>query len=100
MASAEVQTKGLFTSVMALCETRVEGSTWLFGDDTGPTLLDAHLVPFIIRLLDCGRGDLVPERLQVYAKHIANLPSWYEVSHGRSTLWDVSVGHVHLLKNI
>jgi hypothetical protein len=77
-----------------------EGATWMLGDGASPTLLDAHLVPFIVRLLDCGRSDLVPEKLQIYARTVTSLPSWREVTHGRSTLWDVSIGHVHLLENI
>jgi len=97
---AEAKAQELFTSVMALSNDQAKGSTWILGDNPGPTVLDAHLVPFIVRLLDCGRSALVPEKLQTYAKQITTFPSWQEVSHGRSTLWNVSFGHVHLLKNI
>lgn len=85
---------------MALSNDNAEGSIWILGDDAGPTVLDAHLVPFIVRLLECGRGTLVPEKLQTYAKRITSFPSWLEVTHGRPTLWSVSIGHVHLLKQI
>ncbi|KAL9119122.1 MAG: hypothetical protein Q9187_004325, partial [Circinaria calcarea] len=34
---------------------------WIFGDAVGATALDAHTVPFVARLIDAGRTDLVPE---------------------------------------
>ncbi len=65
---------------------------WIFGN--GPTVLDAHLVPFIIRRLDCNRDDLVPEALQEYAQKHAASVQWNYVMHGRPTMWNVSLGHV------
>ena len=67
-------------------------SLWIFGQN--PTVLDAHCVPFIMRLLDNKREDLVPQQLQDYAARVAALPQWNTVTGGKSTLWSRSVGHV------
>ncbi len=73
---------------------------WIFGDDVSPTLLDAHLVPFIARLLDAGREDLVPPVLKSYAAKVMETAEYQEVTRGRATLWNISYGHVHLLEGI
>ncbi len=68
------------------------GDEWIFGKS--PTVLDGHLVPFITRLVDCQRDDLVPEALQKYAQRHAASSQWNRVMHGRPTMWNVSLGHV------
>lgn len=68
------------------------GDDWIFSD--GATVVDAHLVPFIIRRMDCNRDDLVPEALQEYAKKHATSDQWDHVMRGRPTMWNVSLGHV------
>ena len=74
-------------------------SLWLFGPNAGPTLLDAHTVPFIARLLDekVNRHDLVPSKLQEYAARVMKLPEWDAVTHGRPTVWNASLGPVREL---
>lgn len=86
---AEGQARRLFQTVTGLYTA---GDAWVFGQ--APTILDGHLVPFIVRLLDCQRHDLVPEALQEYAKGQAASSLWEQVMHGRPTMWNVSLGHV------
>lgn len=78
----------------AISDTYHEGDVWLFGQAVGPTILDAHLVPLITRLQDCGRQDLVPGILAAYAGRVRSTDAWREATHGRPTMWDVSMGHV------
>lgn len=89
VTEAEQQTRDLFQNVMKVYSSQAE---WIFGQT--PTVLDGHLVPFIVRLLDCQREDLIPEDLQTYAKRRAASPQWDLVMHGRPTMWNVSLGHV------
>ncbi|KAK1461668.1 hypothetical protein CMEL01_14622, partial [Colletotrichum melonis] len=77
-----------------ISDTYHEGDVWLFGQAVGPTILDAHLVPLITRLEDCGRQDLVPGILAAYAGRVRSTDAWREATHGRPTMWDISMGHV------
>lgn len=90
---AEGQARAFFTDVLSVA-TCLDRSTWLFGDDAGPTVLDAHCVPFIARLLDSKESDLVPDELQAYAAKIMALPEWNDVTRGRPTHWNIKLGHV------
>jgi hypothetical protein len=99
---AEAQAKVLFediTTTISAYETSPM-PCWIFGEDIGATVLDAHCAAFIARLMDCGRHDLISEKLQRYAHFVMAGRGWQSVIHGRSTMWDVSVGHVHLLKDL
>lgn len=93
---AESQVKDHFSELLILYRAHGGGSLWLFGPDAGPTLLDAHAVPVIARLMDekVKRHDLVPEKLQEYAKRVLELPEWDAVMHGRPTVWNASLGPV------
>ena len=71
---------------------------WLFGD--APTVLDAHAVPFVARMLDVGRDALVPARVAAYARRVMARPEWQAVTHGRPTMWHPSMGRVHLMEQI
>ncbi|KAK6197291.1 hypothetical protein LQW54_010753 [Pestalotiopsis sp. IQ-011] len=96
--AAERSATLLFADVLKIYTAQENGAAlWIFGET--PTVLDAHLVPLIARLLDCERTDLVPTELQVYALAAMSRPEYQAVTHGRRTLWDVSVGHVHLLED-
>lgn len=97
---AENRAKALFDSVVEEYRLRRDASPWLFGGDVGPTVLDAHIVPFITRVGEGGRARLVPDNLLQYARHAVTLPQWLEVTHGRRTMWDVSYGHVGLMSDI
>lgn len=67
-------------------------SPWLFGNE--PTVADAHIAPLITRMMEAPRLDLIPEPLQQYARTVMASPAWKEVTHGRPTTWDMSLGHV------
>lgn len=97
---AEDRTRRFFVDIVNLFETHGNESLWIFGASVDATVLDAHIVPFIARLMDCERYDLIPDKLQKYASRVMALPEWRDVTHGRSTLWNVSIGHVHLLDEI
>ncbi|KAL4903128.1 hypothetical protein BDW74DRAFT_52538 [Aspergillus multicolor] len=68
--------------------------TWIFGDKVGPTVLDAHVVPFVTRLEDIGLEDLVPDQLRKYADRIKKLPQGKEAMGQRPTVWDASLGPI------
>lgn len=65
---------------------------WIFGNR--PTIIDAHATPLLARLLDVKRDDLVPDAGREYVRGVLATPEWDQVTHGRRTLWDVSLGHV------
>lgn len=93
---AESQAKDYFSKLLAMYQAHGGGSLWLFGPDSGPTVLDAHAVPVIARLMDekVKRHDLVPAQLQEYATRAMELPEWDAVMHGRPTVWNASLGPV------
>lgn len=93
---AERDARDFFAGVLALYKAQGSDSVWLFGTDVGPTLLDAHTVPFIARLMDdkVKRQDLVPPELQKYATRVMKRPEWDTVMHGRPTVYDASLGPV------
>lgn len=93
---AENDARDFFARLLALYKAQGGDSPWLFGPDAGPTLLDAHTVPFIARLMDdkVKRHDLVPPELQEYATRVMKRPEWDAVTHGRPTVWNASLGPV------
>lgn len=92
---AETKTHELCNTLMKIYQKQGSSSRWLFGNE--PTVLDAHVVAFFARLLDVNRDDLIPESLREYTARIVSGTEWEEVVHGRSTMWSVAIGHVHLL---
>jgi len=74
--------------------------TWIFGDDVGPTVLDGHIVPFVARMVDVEREDLVPAELLEATKKAMERPEWLQVMHGRRTWYDRSYGPVSSLKEV
>lgn len=93
---AERDARAYFSELLSIYQARGEDSPWLCGQDVGPTLLDAHTVPVIARLMDerVKRHDLVPAELQEYATRVMKLPEWDAVMHGRPTVWNASLGPV------
>ncbi|KAK8017103.1 hypothetical protein PG993_015292 [Apiospora rasikravindrae] len=71
-----------------------EPPVWTFGNDVGPTALDSHLLPLVLRCVEAGNAELVPPELQRWAAAMAKGPIWQKVMHGRPTLWDPSMGPV------
>ncbi|KAK9327922.1 hypothetical protein V1520DRAFT_347457 [Lipomyces starkeyi] len=67
---------------------------WTFGTQVGPTVLDSHLLPLVLRCIDAGNAELVPQELRRWAEVKAKSPAWQKVMHGRSTKWDPSMGPI------
>ena len=84
---------GFLKEIVELREKYSNGSPWIFGK-TGPTVLDAHVVPFVSWLIDIGLGDLVPDHLDEYAARIRALPQGREAMGKRPTVWDASLGPI------
>ena len=58
---------------------------WIL-NTTHPTALDAHVIVFIARLKDAGRGELVRARIVNYADKQMDTASWKDMMQGRSTI--------------
>ncbi|OAA75580.1 Thioredoxin-like protein [Akanthomyces lecanii RCEF 1005] len=71
-------------------EHRTEGSRWIFGQQ--PTILDAYASALIIRLLDNKRLELLPLAVQAYGKAVQQSDEWNQVTHGRPTVYEASMG--------
>ena len=91
------QAKQLFSKVLVEYQKFNHGGMWIFGDKTGPTVLDAHIVAFTARLIDIHLEELVPPQLQTYAKAIMELPEWETVMQGMPTVWNPSLGPIDQL---
>lgn len=98
VATAEEQARSVLATVAEEYRRHHDSSPWLFGEATGPTLLDAHLVPFIVRLGEAGRSHLTTSELLAYTETVVAMPQWRQVTRGRRTLWGIEYGHVHLLE--
>ena len=55
-------------------------------DAPHPTALDAHVIVFVARLRDAGRGELVPARVIDYADKQMDTGAWKELMQGRGTV--------------
>ncbi|RAQ51024.1 hypothetical protein AFGD_003561 [Aspergillus flavus] len=91
------QARQLFSKVLVEYQKFNHGGMWIFGDKTGPTVLDAHIVAFTARLIDIHLEELVPPQLQTYAKAIMELPEWETVMQGLPTVWNPSLGPIDQL---
>jgi hypothetical protein len=80
---AIVQSAQLLGEVDGLLQASRSG--WVL-DAPHPTALDAHLVVFVARLKDAGRGELVPARVMEYADRAMNASAWKAVMQGRQTI--------------
>lgn len=65
---------------------------WTFGSRVGPTVLDSHLLPLVLRCIDVDNADLIPLELQRWAKAKEKSATWQKVMHRRPTVWDPSMG--------
>lgn len=57
---------------------------YIFG--SSPTVLDAHVLPFLARLCDVGKKDVVPPPLVEWVEHFRQGPVWKEVVPSYTTL--------------
>ncbi|KAL5342077.1 hypothetical protein BJX70DRAFT_386235 [Aspergillus crustosus] len=92
------KTTAFLTEIVELRNKYSKGGTWIFGNRVGPTVLDAHVVPFIARLRDISLEELVPEELRGYADTILAARDWREVMGQRATVWDPSMGPIDDLR--
>jgi hypothetical protein len=60
-------------------------SGWVL-DTPHPTALDAHLIVFVARLSDAGRGELLPARVLGYADKAMKTSAWKGMMQGRQTI--------------
>lgn len=88
-ASAVEEAKSQATQFFAhVHEHLADSSGWIFGGSSA-TALDAHCIVFVARLIEAENGDLVPPRLQEYARWAMSGSEWQSVMEGRPTLWTV-----------
>ncbi|RFU23878.1 hypothetical protein B7463_g12457, partial [Scytalidium lignicola] len=86
ITKAYEQTRSFFRDVLAIKESEGRSSPWIFGDEVGPTTLDAHTVPLVARLFDAGNEHLMDERIKSYGRYHFDSDVWQEVMEGRPTL--------------
>ncbi|KAH8812213.1 hypothetical protein F5884DRAFT_855513 [Xylogone sp. PMI_703] len=86
VAKTRAQTLKFFSNIIDIRESLGKGSSWIFGDEIGPTLLDAHTIPLIARLYDADNEELMDERIKAYGRPIMNSDVYNEVMQGRPTL--------------
>lgn len=97
MAKALLDLRAIFAEITGYREqSGVSGSEeeWTFGARVGPTVLDSHLVPLVLRCVEAGNAELVPPELQRWAEAKSKSPEWQKVMHGKPTMWDPSMGPV------
>jgi len=87
----EQQARDFTNSLAKVLAQRKRDGPWVFG--SRPTILDAHATPMIARMADVKRDDLLPEVVREYGSAVRATDEWCEVTHGRPTTWDVSMGH-------
>ncbi|EXJ70577.1 uncharacterized protein A1O5_06647 [Cladophialophora psammophila CBS 110553] len=64
-------------------------SMYLFGDN--PTVLDAHTLPFLIRMQDVGKEFIIPDGLAKYMGTLKRQKEWEEISPNGKTIPDMSL---------
>ena len=78
----EERAKNLLLKIEALAPE--SPSQWLFGQK--PCALDAHLIPFIARMREVERENLIPQGLGQYADWAMRGKEWTELMNGRTTM--------------
>ncbi|EED21552.1 conserved hypothetical protein [Talaromyces stipitatus ATCC 10500] len=97
VAKARADLRTIFAEIIEL--RRQSGALktpaeWIFGNKVGPTVLDSHMLPLVLRCIEVGNAELVPQELQLWAKTNEKSPTWEKVMHGRPTRYDPSMGPV------
>lgn len=97
MAKAGTDLQAIFAEILE--HRRQSGASddeteWTFGAQVGPTVLDSHLLPIVLRCIDADNTELVPLELQRWAVAKSKSPAWAKVMRGRSTKWDPSMGPI------
>ena len=84
---AELQTKIIFDKISeVLANMPADREPWLFGSSVGPSVLDGHLLPFIVRLMVAGRSDIIPGKLVEYATKLKMRGERQSVTLGLPTM--------------
>lgn len=76
----------MLDKLSAIREIHVTESLWIFGTQYA-TALDTHLVPFVARLRDVGRSDMVGETLNFYADCIMVTEMWKKLVGNEGTMY-------------
>lgn len=86
---AVLQTKELLGNVNEMLKASTTGarSGWVFGTEH-PTAFDAHLVVFVARIRDAGRGELIPSRVIQYLEMAMEGDEWKNMMKGHRTVPD------------
>lgn len=105
MAKARADLQAIFAEIIE--HRRQSGASesggdndWTFGAQVGPTVLDSHLLPFVLRCIDADNSELVPEELRRWAGDKAKSPAWGRVMHGRPTQYHPSMGPLEDMKEM
>lgn len=80
---AILQTRDLLAEIDGMLQVSHTG--WIL-NTTHPTALDAHMVVFVARLADAGRGELIPASITDYAGKEMNTLVWEDMMQGRRTI--------------
>lgn len=87
---AVAQTRELFGKVDGMLKA-ADGdgrrASWVFGT-AHPTAFDAHLVVYVARMRDVGRGELIPGRVMEYLERAMDGAEWREMTKGGKTVPD------------
>ena len=103
VAKAEADLKAIFAEILnhrKQSSAFDNDSEWTFGAEVGPTVLDSHLLPLTLRLIEVGSSELVPEELQRWAGIKSKSPTWLKVMHGKPTSYHPSMGPVEDMKEM
>lgn len=78
-----METKDLLHEIGEVLQ--VSRTDWILST-TLPTALDAHVIVFVARLKDAGRGELVPGRIIDYADKQMETNLWKDMVQGQGTV--------------
>ncbi|OTB00679.1 hypothetical protein M426DRAFT_26284 [Hypoxylon sp. CI-4A] len=73
---------------------------WTFGSHVGPTVLDSHFLPVVLRCMEVGYAKYVPDELQRWAVVLEKSATWQKVMHGRPTKYDPSMGPIEEMEDM
>jgi hypothetical protein len=103
VARARLDLEDIFTQVTHHRKNSGASATdgdWTFGSQVGPTVLDSHLLPFVLRCIEAGNAELVPQELQRWAERMATSAGWERVMHGRPTVYRPEMGAVEDMQDM
>jgi hypothetical protein len=83
---AEQNAQVFLDNISKLFENRKDkDSPWLLGTHA-PTVLDAHAIPFLARLVDLGRSAMLDETLESYTTTAFETNEWQNVTRSGKTV--------------